>query len=206
MKIQFAVQTGSRYHSTRLQTVLSGWWPVARRRGHELTVYTDSLYAIAGATVRKIDIADSYNSAIDKTMAAVNDPCDADWLIIADDDSYFFVSRLEAFLAKLNPRARIAAGYKKTFSVDPASPAIPILHGGPGMILSRPTLRAIQGKPWARHEINSDVTLSMLLNQEGVRVIHADGMLHTQPADPSTCISCHMVRDQKTAARLGGFQ
>lgn len=123
---------------------------------------------------------DDYQSCHDKTFA-VFDRCqahDADWLVIADDDTWFNLANLHALLFCLPTDEPIILGN--------TSPS-PMLHahGGSGILINSrayAALAAILSRP--RHTMHSDLSLALCVAAcpAPIRWAHVEGM--HGPDDP----------------------
>lgn len=153
---------------------------------------------------------DDYQSCHDKVFHVLehNDGSEADWFIIADDDTWLHPANLYAMLSALPVNEPVLAGQVCPARMDGGRPDILHAHGGAGMILSAAALRSLRAvtRPWPRHSRFSDVSLAMLATQTpDVRCCFIHNMhgpdVPLCDIDPREAISIH-VKDRASFADL----
>lgn len=119
--------------------------------------------------------SDNYDSCHEKVWSALerNTGEEADWFIIADDDTWFNLPNLAEILEALPQQEAVICGrVSLTKTADHSE--IPHAHGGCGIIISPAAMRAMRGvpRPWPRDGRHSDVSLAMLARTAGIRWCH----------------------------------
>ena len=174
MSMVFIVTTTGKYHATRVEAIRASW---AKERPLDVLFMSDAPSAIP--TVLDLKCSPDYSSAPLKTVFGLRalqgtNYATSDWIIVCDDDSLMFPSRIEQFLSTQNPDIPVCFGRRiKDF------PPLPDLHypgGGAGYALSRAALALLQEKlPTASLYAYSDVTIGVLLALLKIPVVHVRG-------------------------------
>jgi hypothetical protein len=152
--------------------------------------------------------SDNYDSCHDKVWSVLerNTGDEADWFIIADDDTWFNLPNLAAILATLPQEEAVICGCVGP-AIIPDQASITHAHGGCGIILSPAALRALRAvpHPWPRHKTHSDVSLALLAGMAAIRWCHIVNMHdHNTPIeriDLSDTVSVH-VKDRVSFSGL----
>lgn len=145
--------------------------------------------------------SDDYDSCHDKVWSVLqrNTGEEAEWFIIADDDTWFNLPNLEAILSVLPQQEAVICGHLGPAPVE--NGVILHAHGGCGIILSALALQALRSvpMPWPRHTKFSDVSLAMLAEMAAIRWCSILNMHdHSAPIDGidlSDTVSVH-VKDR----------
>ena len=154
--------------------------------------------------------SDNYDSCHDKVWSVLerNTGDEADWFIIADDDTWFNLPNLAAILAALPQEEAVICGCICP-AIFPDKQAVLHAHGGCGIILSPAALRALRSvpRPWPRHKTHSDVSLALLAGMAAIRWCHIVNMHDPNTAideiDLGDTVSVH-VKDRVSFCRLSG--
>jgi hypothetical protein len=137
--------------------------------------------------------SDNYDSCHDKLWSVLegNTGEEADWFIIADDDTWFNLPNLATILATLPQEESVICGCISPARLPERQDA-PHAHGGCGIIISPAALRALRSvlRPWPRHKTHSDVSLALLAGMASIRWCHIVNM-----HDPNTAIDGIDLRD-----------
>ena len=163
--------------------------------------------AVDEIPVVRVCDSDDYDSCHDKVWSVLqrNTGDEAEWFIIADDDTWFNLPNLASILAVLPQKEAVICGH-----IGPAPVGNKVIlhaHGGCGIIVSALALRALRSvsMPWPRHTMFSDVTLAMLADIASIRWCSIVNMHdHSAPIDGidlSVTVSVH-VKDRVSFSRL----
>ena len=151
--------------------------------------------------------SDDYDSCHDKVWSVLqrNTGEEAEWFIIADDDTWFNLPNLASILAVLPQQEAVICGH-----IGPAPVGNRVIlhaHGGCGIIVSALALRALRSvsMPWPRHTMFSDVSLAMLADMAAIRWcsivnMHGPGA-PIDKIDLRDTVSVH-VKDRVSFSRL----
>lgn len=151
--------------------------------------------------------SDDYDSCHDKVWSVLqrNKGNEAEWFIIADDDTWFNLPNLASILAVLPQQEAVICGH-----IGPAPVGNKVIlhaHGGCGIIVSALALRALRSvsMPWPRHTMFSDVSLAMLADIASIRWcsivnMHGPGT-PIDKIDLRDTVSVH-VKDRVSFSRL----
>ena len=151
--------------------------------------------------------SDDYDSCHDKVWSVLqrNTGDEAEWFIIADDDTWFNLPNLASILAVLPQQQAVICGHIGPTPVG--NKVILRAHGGCGIIVSALALRALRSvsMPWPRHTRFSDVSLAMLADIASIRWcsivnMHGPGA-PIDKIDLSDTVSIH-VKDRVSFNRL----
>jgi hypothetical protein len=151
--------------------------------------------------------SDDYDSCHDKVWSVLqrNTGDEADWFIIADDDTWFNLPNLASILAVLPQQEAVICGH-----IGPALVGNKVIlhaHGGCGIIVSALALRALRSvsMPWPRHTMFSDVSLAMLADIASIRwcsIVNMRGpAAPIEGIDLSDTVSVH-VKDRVSFSSL----
>lgn len=137
--------------------------------------------------VIRVSESDDYQSCHDKTFAALDrqQASDADWFVIADDDTWFNLANLGALLPLLPSDFPVICG-----NVSQAH-KLPILHahGGSGILINSLALTALASiavRP--RHSLHSDISLAMCAAAAPVEIQWAQVDAMHGPDEPLSAI------------------
>jgi hypothetical protein len=179
MKVDFRIITCKAY-SSRITLQRETWTDRAIKAGHSVSVYSGpETPDMDGFMVHRINCADDYESARDKTIAQFSDATSADFVCVCDDDSFFLVPAMVKHLKKVI--AVELAVYGRIITCG--SSKVP--HGGAGMFFTRSAhdlCRKAIKNGWNRwHKRNSDITAAYLCEDVGISLIELGGQLNEHP-------------------------
>jgi hypothetical protein len=123
-----------------------------------------------------------------------------DWIVFADDDTFIFPKRLEAYLETLDSSKSIYTGHLLNFPIE-------FMSGGAGFALSGVAYRALRyyllmtPREQVEFDINGDVSMGIWLKHIDVKYIHCGYLNGSTHLHPDSCpiekaISYHYV-DEK---------
>lgn len=152
--------------------------------------------------VKRVCERDDYQSCHDKTWAALNGNTgeEADWFIIADDDTWFNLPNLARMIEALPQEQAVICGAIEPTRLQDQSQILHA-HGGCGILISAAALQSLLAvaQPWPRHDMHSDVSLAMLAKQASVCWCHLEDMIGPHDAFDmdalNTAVSVH-VKDR----------
>jgi hypothetical protein len=162
--------------------------------------------------VTRVSDADDYDSCHDKLFSIFDRTSNADWHIVADDDTWFNIANLALLLPGLPCHTPLICGMVCPARI-PDAPPLPHAHGGAGILINASAFRALSYSPAPRprHPKHSDVSLALWVeahNSTGGPQIgwaHIVGMHGPDDPldriDPAEAISIH-TKDRASFADL----
>jgi hypothetical protein len=163
--------------------------------------------------VEQVTDQDDYQSCHDKLYSIFerNNGTEADWFIIADDDTWLHLPNLAALLDGLPGDRPLIAGLVCDARV-PDRPDIAHAHGGAGILINAAAFQVLKALPVARpiHPAHSDVSLAMWVRDQNAIEAPVDwAFIHDMhgPDRPFESIDFHAaisvhVKDRASFAAL----
>jgi hypothetical protein len=126
--------------------------------------------------VEQVTDRDDYQSCHDKLYSVFdrNNGNEADWLIVADDDTWLHLPNLANLLGGLPGDRPLIAGLVCDARV-PDGPDIAHAHGGAGILINAAAFQVLKASPVARpiHPAHSDVSLAMWVRDQNATGVAA---------------------------------